>query len=172
MMWNKERGGKISIELVCIVLAVIFLLFRQFVMAPVIVSGESMKITLQDGDVLWQRKFNTEEVNRFDIVIAQVDGAKVIKRIIGLPGEEVRICGGNIYINGEKLYESFSVGNTMVSGGEQTVMLGDGEVYLLGDNREHSRDSRDYGAVKTDQICGVVFMRIFPFWEIENYCPE
>ena len=122
-----------------------------FVGQRTIVDGNSMNPTLQNGDNLIVDKisYKFKSPARFDIIVFPYEykeNTNYIKRVIGLPGETVQIdFDGNIYINGQ--------------------VLGDDEYFVLGDNRNHSEDSRfsDVGLIKRKNIIGKAWVRIYPF---------
>jgi signal peptidase I len=90
----------------------------------------------------------------------------IIKRVIGLPGERVRIENGHVYINDRQLEEPYlpeSVRTYPHNPDYANVLLGEDEYYLLGDNRENSQDSRDIGAVSRGDIEGKLLIRFYPF---------
>jgi signal peptidase I len=132
------------------------------------VNGSSMYPTLQDGQlrIVNQLAAKTGHIHRFDIVVIKVtdtDGTRkrIIKRVIGMPGETVSYTDGQLYINGEAMDEPFldedyvaSYNGSFMSDVEE-ITLGDDEYYCLGDNRPHSSDSRYYGPFKKDQITAV-----------------
>lgn len=131
-----------------------------------------MEPSLSDGDqlIVENVSYYIDEPERFDVVVfPNKDGVNYVKRIIGLPGEEVWIFDGQIYIDGELLIEDY--GNELITdpgiaAGELT--LGEDEYFLLGDNRNASIDSRsaDVGPVKREKIKGKVWLRFFPFSKI------
>jgi len=142
------------------------------------VSGSSMEPTLSDGDNLIVDKisYRFKEPERFDIIVFPFQYQKdtfYIKRIIGLPGETVQIDeDGNIYINGEILEESY--GREVIDADKlgiaaEPITLGEDEYFVLGDNRNHSSDSRvrEVGNIKKDQIVGKAWVRIWPISDIE-----
>lgn len=93
-----------------------------------------------------------------------------IKRIIGLPGETVEIRDGEIYINGENLKEDYGSTPTDYAGiAEEPVVLGEDEYFVLGDNRAGSKDSRDIGPVKRENIDGKAVLRIYPFSKFGSF---
>ena len=156
----------------CFVVAILAALFIvTFVGQRVQVDGHSMEDTLQDRDNLICDKlsYRFTDPERFDIVVIYPDDQKDkrwIKRIIGLPGETVRIDEeGNIYINGEILEEDYGL-ETIANPGRasEPITLGDDEYFVLGDNRNNSTDSRSekVGNVKRDTITGRAWLRIWP----------
>ena len=134
------------------------------------VDGSSMNPTLEDGDNLWVDKlsYTFGDPRRFDIVIFKYDeNTTYVKRVIGLPGETVRIDeNGNIFVNEKLLNENYGK-EAMLNNGRagSEVYLGSDEYFVLGDNRNNSRDSRwaDVGNVKRDDIIGKAVLRIYPF---------
>lgn len=127
----------------------------------------SMNTTFSDGDVLWARKFNLQDIQRYEVVIAKVSSALIIKRVIGLPNETVQIIDGFVYINGEKLLDDYGYETTVYGYASNEVMLSENEYFLMGDNRNNSLDCRIWGAVKGCNIKGVIVMQIFPFWDMK-----
>ncbi len=158
----------------CFAVAIAAALFIvTFIGQRVQVDGRSMEPTLQDRDNLICDKlsYRFSDPERYDIVIIYPDEEKDkrwIKRIIGLPGEEVRIDeAGTIYINGEPLEESY--GKEVIEDpgmAIEPVQLGEDEYWVMGDNRNHSSDSRVIGPVPKSRILGKAFVRIFPFNKI------
>ena len=139
-----------------------------FIGQRVMVDGQSMEDTLQDKDNLICDKisYRFKDPERFDIVVIYPEkSARWIKRIIGLPGEEVRIdTEGNIYINGEILEEDYGKETIKDPGlAIEPIQLGEDEYWVMGDNRNHSSDSRVIGPVPKDRIIGKAFIRIYPF---------
>lgn len=138
------------------------------------VDGRSMNPTLNDGDNLIVEKlsYRFSDPERFDIIVFPPKGSSeyYIKRIIGLPGETVRIdTEGNIYINDEILEENYGK-ETIQNPGRaiEPITLGEDEYFVLGDNRNNSTDSRSdrVGNVKRDSIIGRAWVRIWPLSDI------
>lgn len=148
-------------------------LIIHFVGQRTVVNGVSMQPTLSDGDNLIVDKlsYRFRDPDRFDIIVfPQGDGRYFIKRIIGLPGENVRIDeDGFIYIDGEKLSESYGKEVIQDPGlAKNGIELGADEYFVLGDNRNDSMDSRmaEVGRIAGDRIMGRAWLRIYPFDEI------
>ncbi len=147
-------------------------LILHFVGQRTVVDGSSMNDTLIDGDNLIVEKLSYRFGNpqRFDIIVFKPyeDSSEYyIKRIIGLPGETVRIdYAGTIYINGEVLEEDYGKETIQRPGrAAEEIQLGENEYFVLGDNRNNSTDSRyeRVGNVKRSSIVGKAWLRIWPF---------
>ena len=134
------------------------------------VSGSSMETTLSDGDNLIVDKisYRFRAPKRYEIIVfpfKQAENTYYIKRIIGLPGETVQVKDGYVYINGKKLDEHYGHELMDKAGiAEEPVLLGDDEYFVLGDNRNHSSDSRDpsVGVLKKEDLIGRAWIRIWP----------
>ena len=135
------------------------------------VSGQSMETTLQDGDNLIVDKisYRFHDPSRYDIIVFPYkyeENTFYIKRIIGLPGETVQVKDGYTYINGKKLTSDIYGREVMDEPGiaEEPIKLGSDEYFVLGDNRNHSQDSRDpyVGVLKRSDLMGRAFVRIYP----------
>lgn len=169
--WKKELLSW-AFYLIFVVAVTWFIL--TFVGQRTVVDGRSMENTLQDKDNLIVEKLSYRfgDPERFDIIVFPPYDTKeyYIKRIIGLPGETVRIDEeGNIYINGEILEENYGK-ETIKNPGRaiEEITLGDDEYFVLGDNRNNSTDSRStqVGNVKRSQIIGRAWVRIWPLSDI------
>lgn len=169
-----EGLGRVILSYVVWVAAVVLLsyLLIHFVAQRTDVNGSSMYPTLENRDQLICDKltYRFKDPERFDIVIfpyQYADKTYFIKRIIGLPGETVRIDeDGNIYINGEILDEDYGYETIQYAGlAAEEIRLGDDEYFVMGDNRNNSEDSRfpDVGNIKRDDIIGRALCRIYPF---------
>ena len=134
------------------------------------VSGHSMEATLHDGDNLIVDKlsYRFRDPKRFEIIVSPYrhkENTYYIKRIIGLPGETVQVKDGYVYIDGEKLDENYGL-EVMEDAGiaAEPIELGEDEYFVLGDNRNHSSDSRDpsVGILHRDELIGRAWVRIWP----------
>lgn len=145
-------------------------LIVQFVGERTVVSGESMYPSLNDGDNLIVDKisYRFTDPGRFDIVVFPFqyqDETYYIKRVIGLPGETVQIQDGEIYINGKVLRDSYGsekIRNPGIASAQ--ITLGADEYFVLGDNRNNSRDSREpsVGNISRADIIGRALVRVWP----------
>ncbi len=146
-----------------IVIVLVVVLIRTFIITPVRVDGDSMKNTLKNGDILLLYKLGS--INRLDIIVLdeEKDNEKIIKRVIGLPGETVAIKKGKIYINDKVIDDEYAYGETSDF---DKVTLEDDEYFILGDNRLISKDSRYFGPIKKNEIKGKIVFRLFPFTKI------
>ena len=149
---------------VVIVLAIV--LIRTYLITPVMVSGDSMNPTLEHGEVLLLNKLATN-YKRFDIVIIDFDNGlvkeKLIKRVIGLPGEKIEYISGELYVNGKRIEDEFE----SLTYDFSTINLGNkipkDKYLVLGDNRTNSSDSRMFGLIDKKDIEGSISGRIYPF---------
>ena len=146
-----------------IIIVIVVVLFRTFIMTPAVVDGLSMYDTLNDHDIVIINKIvmKTNNINRFDIVVLKnnTDGDKIIKRVIGLPGEKIEYKDNKLYINGEEIEDNFKTNETT----DFTAETKENEYFVLGDNRELSKDSRYLGNFKKENIIGKVDFRFYPF---------
>lgn len=179
-----ERKAYIFFFIVMFITSVVFIC-RLCIFDINCVVGESMEPTLQDGDVLLVEKYDTTSISRYDIVTIKVNDensnkdVRIIKRVYGLPGETIAIhMDGSVYINHHRLDDKYQILSTITdSNGNDVsnvvfddiayeVTLGAGEYYVLGDNRDVSKDSRFYGPILRENIQGVVMTRLKPFQSI------
>lgn len=181
-MKEEERGkrGKtvresVSFILYLIVIVVLTFLMIRYVGQRTRVDGSSMENTLTNGDNLIVDKisYRFHEPERFDIIVFPYqykEDTYFIKRIIGMPGETVQITDkGEILINGEELVESY--GREVIKDpglASDPITLGEDEYFVMGDNRNYSKDSRfpDVGNIRRADIIGKAWLRIYPFDKI------
>ena len=146
-------------------LAMLIVLAVTTFIKPTIVHGTSMNPTLQDGDYLLVSKqaYTFEEPERGEIIIFRVseDNKLYIKRVIGLPGDVITIKNGEVYVNGELNDKNYTL-DGYTSGNIDELVVPDGEVFVLGDNRLNSIDSREIGTQAIENVKGVAFVRLWP----------
>ncbi len=150
---------------------VIALVITTFV-KPTIVKNHSMRHTLEENDFLMINRilYRQGKPDRGDIIVfesplltATGQEKLLIKRIVGLPGDEILIQEGQVIINGELQMEAYlEDGYTM---GQVELVVPEGQLFVMGDNRNNSLDSRDQalGLVDMDDIVGKAFLRLYPF---------
>ncbi len=155
-----------------VVALVISIVLYLFIMTPHEVIGSSMYPTYKDGEYLMANKivYKLSEPKRGDVIIFKYsDTQDFIKRIIGLPGDQVMLKDGYIYINGNKLDESGYLDSSVyTNGGEylhegETITVPEGQYFVCGDNRQHSSDSRTFGPIEKANIKGKAWIVYFPF---------
>lgn len=176
------------IRTICIgVLAGVFIVV--FLVQRDDVYGSSMQPTLTQGDIIYTQKLSIyfNSFKRGDIVV--LDGSNMegyskteylIKRIVGLPGETIRIADGNVYIKPADSTEFYLLQENYLPEGTRTIVMDDGinkgydeitlgenEYYCMGDNRPVSNDSRNLGPFSKDRIIAVAVIRVFPLNEIK-----
>ncbi|MDY6103926.1 MAG: signal peptidase I [Acetatifactor sp.] len=163
-----------STGLYLLVVLLLTSLVIRYIGQRTMVEGISMEPTLYDGDnlILDKVTYRFSDPKRFDIVVFPFkykEKTNYIKRIIGLPGETVQIDEyGCIYINGEILPESYGkeiISSDRIGLAYEPIVLGEDEYFVMGDNRNHSTDSRTevVGNVKRSEIIGRAWLRIWPF---------
>ncbi|MHB0877430.1 MAG: signal peptidase I [Anaerolineae bacterium] len=131
------------------------------------VDGHSMEPTLHDGQYLMVNKlaYRFGEPHRGDIIVfrSPQDGDKaLIKRVIAVPGDEVQIADGAVFINGAAISEPYLSPEATMVGSWGPLTLGEGEYLALGDNRNNSNDSRSFGPVTDSMIIGKAWFSIWP----------
>ncbi|WP_226578713.1 signal peptidase I [Halobacillus litoralis] len=159
--------------------AVLAIIVRVFLFAPVVVEGPSMLTTLHSGDHLIVSKlhYSLGSPDRFDVVVFHATERKdYIKRIIGLPGDHIAYENDQLYVNGKQVDEPFLEGRKNqlpedeiltegftiedLPGGYEVVP--EGQVLVLGDNRNNSTDSRMLGMISEDQMVGKAVLAYWP----------
>lgn len=154
-----------------IIAIIIVFVVREFVMTPSIVKGDSMQPNLYDGDRIIISKMT--KIDRFDEIafVAPNGSDNYVKRVIGLPGDQIKIEEDVLYINGEAqdefyldrakeqdlFFENFDLAEWH---GYDEVP--EGTYFVMGDNRKYSYDSRDFGVITEESIIGEVIFRFWP----------
>lgn len=164
---------------IAIILAVVI---RYFLFAPIIVDGSSMMPTLHDQDRMIVNKFayTMNPPKRFDIIVFHAPENKdYIKRVIGLPGDEIEYKNDQLYVNGKAMEEPYLAEfKKMVVDGPLTEpftledipkieqkTVPEGHLFVLGDNRRSSKDSRHIGAIKIEEVLGKTSI---VYWPLEG----
>jgi signal peptidase I len=157
---------------------IIFLVIQTFIAQPYKVQQQSMELTLEPDEYVLVDKLTPrfDEYKRGDIVVftppedwVQEDGTPFIKRIIGVGGDTVEIRDGSVFINGTRLEEDYTYAQpeepaqpTTVPGDERSWVVPTGELFLMGDHRSNSADSRTFGPVAAGQVIGRAWLRYWP----------
>jgi len=169
------------IKMVVISLAIIVPV-RYYLVQPFFVRGASMELSFDNGDyvLIDEITFKFRQPQRGEVIVFRAPKDKTqfyIKRIIGLPGEIIRIKDGRVIIfNAENpegfiLNESEYLNEEVVTDGDLETNIDPNEYFVLGDNREYSSDSRIWGMVNENLISGKVFFRAWPFDKINKFQP-
>jgi signal peptidase I len=176
---RRQRLGHLAIEIVetLILTALIFLGLQAFVAQPFRVEGQSMQSTLEPDQYVLVDKLTPRwaPYGRGDIVVLnpppgyQRDGTPFIKRVIGLPGDRVQLVDGSVVVNGTKLDEPYIFTGDGArqptrpnGGGLSEWIVPPGQLFVLGDHRENSEDSRVFGTVDVSSIVGRAWLRYWP----------
>jgi signal peptidase I len=159
--------------------AFIAFILRGFFLIPVPVEGNSMENTLSQGNMIAMEKIS--EIKRFDVIVFQLaDGTIYIKRVIGLPGEEISYQNDQLTINGKVVKEPFLRKNIQLDREDASYTtdftlqelvgedrLADDSYFVMGDNRRVSKDSRSFGTVSKDEILGKARFVYYPFSDMK-----
>ena len=154
-----------------IIVVIIVIIIRSFFVTPAIVDGNSMNPTLYNNNIILLNKldYKLNEIKRFDVVVVKVKNEKLIKRVIGLPGEYVEYKDNNLYVDGFLIDEKFKHVTTSDFKLETLGYLkipGD-KYFVVGDNRNNSVDSRVIGLIDKSDILGSVSYKIIPVGKVK-----
>ena len=151
-----------------IITIILVILFKEFYFAPIMVNGDSMYDTLNDGDVMILDvvSLRHSDIKRFDIVVIDYEKKYLIKRVIGLPGEKVEYKDSKLYINGEYVEEPFL--RSSIRTADYSITVPDDFYFVVGDNRINSNDSRYLGCFSLEKIKGKTSLTVFPFNRMGN----
>ena len=176
--WERQRKKRrAGFTELCLTILVAFVLVfgfvRPFVLEAFRIPSESMVPTLEVGDRVFVNKFiyRFSEPERGDIVVFEsVNGGEedLIKRVVALPGDEIEVRNGTVLVNGEEQEEPYLNRGLPFNGSYQPTEIPEGEVFVMGDNRANSADSRVFGALPVENIEGEAFMRFWPVSEIRS----
>lgn len=156
---------------------IIFVFIRTFFFSNYVVEGESMQPTLEDGNKLIVNKIGYQigDLDRFDVIVFHANEKEdYVKRIIGLPGDEIQYKDDQLFINGKKVEEPYlekyrnqTLTRRLTEDFTLTEKTGvetvpEGKLFVLGDNRLGSYDSRQFGFITVEQVVGKVNLRYWP----------
>ncbi|WP_208590447.1 signal peptidase I [Gracilibacillus suaedae] len=168
-----------SIVRIVVIALVLALFFRSYLFASYVVNGKSMEPTLHDGNLLMVNKivYDLKDINRFDVIVFHAnDKEDYVKRVIGKPGDHIVYQDDMLYINGEAIDEPYldpyrkpnevlTEDFTLEEITSEEVVP-DGKLFVLGDNRTKSYDSRAIGFVEEETVVGKVDIRYWPMSEL------
>lgn len=165
---KKTIGREISEWIISIVIAlVVASLLTNFVVLLAKVDGQSMLPTLEHNErlIVWRLGYTPQ---KGDIIILNppVGRGPYVKRVIGTGGDTVRIDSstGSVFVNGEKIDEPYI--NNQTTSSQQEYFVPEGHVFVMGDNRGNSNDSRNIGVIPNQNVIGKVVFRIWPLNKI------
>lgn len=157
---------------IVVVLAILVMVYL-FLVSPQEINGASMEPSFFNGEYILTNKiqYKMREPARGDVVIFKSPKNKevdYIKRVIGLPGDTVSLRDNALYVNGQKIDEPYLRPDVVIFGGsylqeDQEITVPEGTLFVVGDNRPHSSDSREFGPIPFEDIIGVAFLRYWPF---------
>ncbi|TGA99291.1 signal peptidase I [Sporolactobacillus shoreae] len=164
-----------------VIALIVVALVRQFVFSNYIVKGESMMPTLQDGNRLIVSKigYTFGQPHRFDIIVFHATPTDdYVKRVIGLPGDTIVYKNDQLYVNGKPVSEPYLnryksrlpkgtdlTNNFSLQSLTGSVRVPKGELWVMGDNRQNSEDSRYFGFISEKKVVGRVAFRYWPMGE-------
>jgi len=126
-----------------------------------------MEPTLVEGDNLIIEKISPKLglLKRGDIIVFKLENEnrQLIKRLIALEGDKVEFRDGKVYVNGEAVDDSYLGEGVVTEADDKVVVVPEGHVFVLGDNRQHSKDSRDLGPISEKSVSGKAILRFYPF---------
>jgi signal peptidase I len=169
-----RRHFRGSVEWVVIIVGALLaaLVIKTFLIQAFYIPSPSMTPTLAVNDRVLVNKlsYKMHDIHRGDIVVflrpkseqADLQIKDLIKRVVGLPGDTVESRDGALYVNGHKLIEPYLPPGTQTDGLDPTVVP-PGKVFVMGDNRTNSKDSRVFGPIPQSDVVGRAFVRVWPF---------
>lgn len=173
-MSNKWKNELIEWAKTIAVAVVLAFVITQFI-RPTIVNGQSMYPTLDNSDylIINRMAYKLGEPERGDIIVFSTnlkqsngENKDLVKRVIAVEGDHLKIEDSKVYVNGELIDEPYIHDN--YTEGYEDITIPEGMMFTMGDNRENSKDSRmdDVGLVSEDDVMGKVLIRLFPFNKI------
>lgn len=174
---DKKNSFILELVKIVIIAAVIVIPIRYFLFQPFFVRGESMDPNFENGDylIIDEISYRFKNVQRGEVIVFKYPlnpSQRFIKRVIGLPGETVEVKQGKVIIyndQGTYILDEEEYLSDLSTSGDMTIVLGEEEYFVLGDNREFSFDSRRFGPLPEDNIIGRVFLRAWPINSLERF---
>jgi signal peptidase I len=160
---------------IVVILAVLVMVYL-FIVSPQEINGASMEPNFHNGEYILTSKvlYKFRDPQRGDVVIFKSPRNKevdYIKRIIGLPGDTVKLSNNAFYVNGQKVEEPYLAPGVIIFGGSfldegKEIVVPPGQYFVSGDNRPHSSDSREFGTIAKEDFIGYAFFRYWPFSQL------
>ena len=147
-----------------LLLVMIIILFKIFIFNFILVKGDSMNPKYKNNDFMFLNKiiYKFTPIKRGDVVVLKYKNDDLIKRVIGLPKDKIKVENGKLYINNKEYKENY-INSYTASEDFDEVTIKNNEYFVMGDNRYNSYDSRRFGPINKKDIMGKVEFRIFPF---------
>lgn len=165
----KRRSGALELLLIAVLaFGLVFGVVRPFIVEAFVIPSESMAPTLQVGDRVLANKFvyDFSDPERGDVIVfesVEMEGQDLIKRVVGTPGDTVAVREGTLYVNGEPQQEEYlNQRGSGLSPPQERITIPEDTVFVMGDNRANSRDSRFFGPVPEENIEGEAFVIFWP----------
>jgi signal peptidase I len=147
-----------------ITIVIIIIILKIFVFNFILVKGDSMNPKYKNNDFMFLNKiiYSFKPIRRGEVIVLKYRNNDLIKRIIGLPNDKIKVENGKLYINNKEVKENY-INSYTASYDFDEINLKDNEYFVMGDNRYNSYDSRNFGTIMKNNIIGRVEFRIFPF---------
>lgn len=151
-------------EKLFILAIIIIILLKIFIFNFILVKGDSMNPKYKNNDFMFLNKiiYKFTPIKRGDVVVLKYKNDDLIKRVIGLPKDKIKVENGKLYINNKEYKENY-INSYTASEDFDEVTIKNNEYFVMGDNRYNSYDSRRFGPINKKDIMGKVEFRIFPF---------
>ena len=147
-----------------LLLVMIIILFKIFIFNFILVKGDSMNPKYKNNDFMFLNKiiYSFKPIRRGEVIVLKYKNNDLIKRIIALPNDKIKVENGKLYINNKEVKENY-INSYTASYDFDEITLKDNEYFVMGDNRYNSYDSRNFGTITKNNIIGRVEFKIFPF---------
>ena len=147
-----------------LLLVMIIILFKIFIFNFILVKGDSMNPKYKNNDFMFLNKiiYSFKPIRRGEVIVLKYRNNDLIKRVIGLPNDKIKVENGKLYINNKEVKENY-INSYTASYDFDEITLKDNEYFVMGDNRYNSYDSRNFGTITKNNIIGRVEFKIFPF---------
>ena len=151
-------------EKLFILAIIIIILLKIFIFNFILVKGDSMNPKYKNNDFMFLNKiiYKFTSIKRGDVVVLKYKNDDLIKRVIGLPKDKIKVENGKLYINNKEYKEDY-INSYTASEDFDEVTIKNNEYFVMGDNRYNSYDSRNFGPITKRNIIGRVEFKIFPF---------